>query len=69
MGVFPGLPLPLFEKKYLLKLGSLIGRPLQVDFVTLSLKRPSVARLLVEVDVAKRPIKRIWIGDNKAGQW
>ena len=45
------------------KLGSLIGRPLQVDATTLNLKR------LVEVDVAKCPVPRIWIGDDDCGHW
>ena len=63
-----GLPLPLFEKKYLLKIGSLIGRPLQVDSATLTLKRPSVASLLIDVDAANPPVRRIWIGDDEVGQ-
>ena len=52
----PGLPLPLFEKKYLLKIGSLLGRPLQVDSATLALKWPSMARLLIEMDVDIPPV-------------
>ncbi|XP_071920617.1 uncharacterized protein [Coffea arabica] len=51
---FPGLPLPFFEKQFLLKLGTLLGRPLKVDEATASLKRPSVARILLEVDVLQK---------------
>ncbi|XP_027062808.1 uncharacterized protein [Coffea arabica] len=63
---FPGLPLPFFEKQFLLKLGTLLGRPLKVDEATTSLKRPSVARILLEIDVLQSPKSRIWIGDD---QW
>ncbi|XP_071928061.1 uncharacterized protein [Coffea arabica] len=44
-------------------------RPQQVDAATLSIKRPSVARLLIEVDVAKPPLPRLWLGDEEYGQW
>ncbi|XP_071906033.1 uncharacterized protein [Coffea arabica] len=66
---FPGLPLPFFEKHFLFKLGSLLGRPLKVDEATASLKRPSVARILLEVDVLQSPKSRIWIGDDQWGFW
>ncbi|XP_071926168.1 uncharacterized protein [Coffea arabica] len=66
---FPGLPLPFFEKQFLLKLGTLLGRPLKVDEATASLKRPSVARILLEVDVLQPPKSRIWIGDDQWGFW
>lgn len=66
---FLGLPLPLFNMKYLEKLGTLIGRPLQVDSATLDFKSPSVARILVEVNVMAIPIKRLWIGDMAFGMW
>ncbi|XP_027124270.2 uncharacterized protein [Coffea arabica] len=66
---FPGLPLPFFEKQFLLKLGNLLGRPLKVDEATAALKRPSVARLLLEVDVLNSPRSRIWIGDDQWGFW
>ncbi|XP_071905711.1 uncharacterized protein [Coffea arabica] len=66
---FPGLPLPFFEKQFLLKLGNLLGRPLKVDKATAALKRPSVARILLEVDVLNSPRSRIWIGDDQWGFW
>lgn len=46
-----GLPIPLFDRNFLLKLGGLIGRSLKIDEATASLKRPPVARMLIEVDV------------------
>lgn len=60
----PGLPLPFFDPKYLNKLGSLYGRLLKIDDATLSLKRPSVARILVEIDVKAEQKSSVWIGDE-----
>ncbi|XP_071933805.1 uncharacterized protein [Coffea arabica] len=65
----PGLPLPFFDKRSLLKLGSLLGRPLQLDAATLQLRRLSVVQMLVEIDVSTSPVKRVWIGDADCGQW
>ena len=33
------------------------------------LKRPSVARMSVEMDVAKPPIQCLWARDKSQGQW
>lgn len=61
---FPGLPIPFFDKQYLLKLGGLIGRLLKIDEATALLKRPSVACMLVEIDIRVEPKPRLWIGDE-----
>ena len=61
---FPALPLSLFNKKYISKLASLLGRSLRVDSTTLKLKRPSVAQVMIKMDIAHQPPKRIWIGDD-----
>lgn len=66
---FLGLSLPLFEKSFLLKLNSLLGHSLKVDEATATLKRPFVARMLVELDVKDEPKNRIWIGDDTWGFW
>ena len=66
---FPELPLPFFNMKYLNKIASLIGRPLKVDAATSDFRRSSVARVLIELDVSKAPIRRIWIGDDSKGAW
>lgn len=51
-------------------MASLLGRPLQVDAATLELGRPSVARVLVEIDVSQQMKKRVWIGDEEnSGFW
>lgn len=59
---FLDLSLPLFAKNQLGKLAAMLGRPLRVDVATSTLRRPSVARVLVEVDVSKEPMKRVWMG-------
>lgn len=64
---FPSLPIPLFDKRFLL--GGLLGRPLKVDDATASLKRPAVARILMELDVKKDPKTWLWVGDESWGFW
>ena len=64
---FPELPLLLFNMKYLHKIASLLGHPLRVDTATLELRRPSMVRVLVEIDVAKASAQRLWIGEEAMG--
>ncbi|KAI0519722.1 hypothetical protein KFK09_007181 [Dendrobium nobile] len=42
-------------------------RPLQTDQATASLSRPSVARVLVELDVTKKHPQEIWLGSEMNG--
>ena len=56
---FLGLPLPFFGRNPLNKLASVLGRLLKIDAVTRDLRRPFVARVLVEIDVARTPMKKI----------
>ncbi|XP_071939796.1 uncharacterized protein [Coffea arabica] len=65
----PTLPLPLFNAVYIVKLAGLLGRCLKIDSATLALRRSSVARVLVEMDVSKQPPNRIWIGEDQEGFW
>ncbi|KAI0493470.1 hypothetical protein KFK09_023588 [Dendrobium nobile] len=51
---FPDLRLHFFNSKVLHALGSIFGRPLQIDQATASRTRPSVAIILVEVDITKK---------------
>ncbi|KAL0918751.1 hypothetical protein M5K25_010782 [Dendrobium thyrsiflorum] len=44
-----------------------IGRPLQTDHATASKTRPSVARILVEVDITKKHAKEVWVGSKSFG--
>lgn len=64
---FPKLPISFFHPKALFFLASLFGSPLWLDSATLSLKRPSVARIQVETDLLKKLPSRVWIGtgDNQ----
>nr|XP_027120700.1 uncharacterized protein LOC113737716 [Coffea arabica] len=62
--VFPGLPIPFFAKQQISKLAATLGRVLKIDSATATLRRPLVARVLVEMDVATELAKRIWIGDD-----
>lgn len=65
----PSLPLPLFNAMYIAKLAGLLGRCLKIDAATLALRRPSVARVLIEMDISKQPPNRIWIGEDQDGFW
>ncbi|KAI0496673.1 hypothetical protein KFK09_022997 [Dendrobium nobile] len=64
---FPNLRLHFFNANVLHALGSIFGRPLQTDQATTSRSRPSVARILVEIDITKNHPKEVWIGSENAG--
>ncbi|PKU59601.1 hypothetical protein MA16_Dca023458 [Dendrobium catenatum] len=64
---FPNLRLHFFNAKVLHALGSIFGRPLQTDKSTASRTRPSVARVLVEVDITKKHAKEVWMGSKAFG--
>ncbi|KAI0520208.1 hypothetical protein KFK09_007679 [Dendrobium nobile] len=55
---FPNLRPHLFSPRILHGLGSMFGRPLRTDNATMNGTRPSVARILVELDVTKRYAKQ-----------
>ncbi|KAL0924110.1 hypothetical protein M5K25_004918 [Dendrobium thyrsiflorum] len=65
---FPNLRLHFFNNQVLFALASFFGRPLQTDQATSNLSRPSVARVLVELDVSKKFPKKIWIGSELNGK-
>lgn len=48
---FPRLPIHLFQRDALFSIARLLGTPLRLDEATAKLKRPSVARIQVEIDV------------------
>ncbi|KAL0904830.1 hypothetical protein M5K25_026985 [Dendrobium thyrsiflorum] len=64
---FPNLRLHFFNPEVLHALGSLFGRPLQTDQATAARTRPSVARVLVEVDITKKHAKEVWVGSKAYG--
>ncbi|KAI0529408.1 hypothetical protein KFK09_001957 [Dendrobium nobile] len=64
---FPNLRPHLFSPRILHGLGSMFGRPLRIDNATMNGIRPSVARILVELDVTKRYAKQVWLGSEAVG--
>ncbi|KAK9179061.1 hypothetical protein WN943_028257 [Citrus x changshan-huyou] len=66
----PHLPVHFIHcKSALCSIASAIGTPLRVDHATASVTRPTVARVLVEYDVSKPLLPRIWIGEGESGFW
>ncbi|XP_020703827.2 uncharacterized protein LOC110115054, partial [Dendrobium catenatum] len=64
---FPNLRLHFFNPQVLHAVGSVFGRPLQTDQATASRTRPSMARVLVEVEISKKHAKEIWVGSRDFG--
>ncbi|KAI9117469.1 hypothetical protein K1719_011635 [Acacia pycnantha] len=50
---FPDLPAPLFDKKFLLNLGNVIGKAIKLDIHTAQRARGKFARMCVELDLTK----------------
>ncbi|XP_031124339.1 uncharacterized protein LOC116027054 [Ipomoea triloba] len=50
---FPCLPAEYFDHKFLMRVGSKIGRPINIDTATSLVSRASFARVCVEVDITK----------------
>lgn len=66
----PRLPVPFFHKSALFSIARLIGHPLRLDEATTKLKRPSVARIQVEIYVLRDRPEKIWIQmGSKEGYW
>lgn len=66
----PYLPVHYIHcKPALFSIAAAIGTPLRVDHATASVNRLSVARVLVEYDVSKPLLPRIWIGEKDSGFW
>ncbi|KAL0926169.1 hypothetical protein M5K25_002374 [Dendrobium thyrsiflorum] len=63
----PNLRMHFFDIKMLQAIGSLFGRPLQVDQPTANKTRPSVARILIEIDITKEYPEEIWLGSESNG--
>ncbi|KAL0907380.1 hypothetical protein M5K25_021787 [Dendrobium thyrsiflorum] len=57
----------IFARRVLFALASIFGRPLQTDQATSLISRPSVARVLVELDVSKKQPKEVWLGSEMNG--
>ncbi|KAK6131524.1 hypothetical protein DH2020_034731 [Rehmannia glutinosa] len=55
----PGLPIHFFDHNALFAIGMIIGTPLQVDSLTASRSRLSMARVCVELDLLKERIEEV----------
>ncbi|KAL0912109.1 hypothetical protein M5K25_018059 [Dendrobium thyrsiflorum] len=64
---FPNLRPHLFSPRIIQGLGSIIVRPLKIDQATSVGSRPSVARILVELDVSKQHPDKVWVGPDNLG--
>ncbi|KAL0906731.1 hypothetical protein M5K25_025248 [Dendrobium thyrsiflorum] len=64
---FTNLRPHLFSPRILQGLGSIFGRPFKIDHATSIGSRPSVARILVELDVSKQHPDKVWVGANNLG--
>lgn len=66
----PYLPIHYMNNKQALHaIASTVGNPLRVDQATAAVTRPTVARILIEYDIATALIPRIWIGEGESGFW
>ena len=54
-------------KPVLFSIVAAIGTTLRVDHATASVNRPLVARVLVEYDVSRPLLSRLWIGEDDYG--
>ncbi|XP_058746634.1 uncharacterized protein LOC131619563 [Vicia villosa] len=61
----PHLPLYLWGKKSLSKIGSALGNPLVTDECTTNRLRVSYARIVVEIDITQTPVSEITIRDTE----
>ncbi|XP_027151863.1 uncharacterized protein LOC113751917 [Coffea eugenioides] len=65
----PQLPVHLFNKGPLFSIARLLGEPLEIDALTASLNRPSMARFCVEGNLQQVLPDKIWIGNGASGFW
>ncbi|KAI0531102.1 hypothetical protein KFK09_000654 [Dendrobium nobile] len=64
---FPRLRPHFFSPRILYGLGGLFGKPLKIDEATAIGSRPSIARVLVELDITKSYPKQVWLGSENQG--
>ncbi|KAL9407476.1 hypothetical protein AB3S75_046094 [Citrus x aurantiifolia] len=56
-------------KEALYSIAATIGKPLRIDHATAAVSRPTVARVLIEYDISRPLLKRLWIGEKDTGFW
>lgn len=68
--VVPLLPFHFYNKEALYSIARLIGEPLKVDASTVTLARPSTARVCVELDLLKERLEEIYVvNGSNGGYW
>lgn len=55
------------QKCFIFFIANAIGMPLQVDHATAVINKPSTARVLIEYDVLRPLLPRLWIGEGDDG--
>ncbi|KAL9424510.1 hypothetical protein AB3S75_031602 [Citrus x aurantiifolia] len=66
----PFLPVHYMKcKEALYSIAATIGKPLRIDHATAAVSRPTVARVLIEYDISRSLLKRLWIGEKDTGFW
>ncbi|KAL9448767.1 hypothetical protein AB3S75_016131 [Citrus x aurantiifolia] len=66
----PFLPVHYMRcKEALYSIAAVIGKPLRIDHATAAVSRPTVARVLIEYDISRPLLKRLWIGEKDTGFW
>ncbi|XP_020596955.1 vesicle-fusing ATPase-like, partial [Phalaenopsis equestris] len=58
-----------FVNQVLFSLVAMFGRPLKLDAPTYKLTRPSLARVMIKIDVTLPPPDEVWIGLEHIGYW
>ena len=67
---FPRLPIHYFEHSTIFAIAGLVGYPLRIDSATATLRRPSIARVQVEVDLLDDHRDQVWISvEGETGFW
>ena len=68
--LLPFLPVHYIRcKETLYSIAATIGKPLRIDHATASVSRPTVARVLIEYDISKPLLKRLWIREKNTSFW
>ncbi|XP_026459854.1 uncharacterized protein LOC113360570 [Papaver somniferum] len=64
---YPGFSLEYWDEKTLFNISSVLGTPVKVDEVTLNYENGLYARVLVQIDLAKKIPSKIWIKTKYGG--
>lgn len=65
MGNYAELPIELYDKEILEKIGNSLGKLVKIDFKTLAKERVRFLRICVQVETLKIIPKVVWVGKIK----